>query len=203
MLVLLSVILFAMAKEYISVHNLPNELSFPFMLTQFRKIVGLSLGKTLVIFLLIIVLITGLSARSVKKLMGYYSDLYASDQKKMRSALLEKVNPQDTVTGVVIRRFQQTDKEYHRKGTFDNKGFRRSHDQATYYTVLHYTIEFKNLIQTPVYLDLPLRETREEINELNKPFPDKTAIIPDEMKEFTFTVNPDYSISLKRDKSEE
>jgi hypothetical protein len=197
--------LYALAKEYISMKNLHKELSHHFMLTQFSKIVGLPLGKVLMIVIFVIVLILGLSAISVKRLMNHYSDLYESDQENLRSALLEKVSPQDTLKGVVIRRFQQIEKEYHPEGTYDDRGFTRDRDETTYYTVFHYTIEFKNLIQTLVYLDLPLRETREEINELDRTFPDKKAVIPNEMKEFTFIVNPDYSISLKsyENKSEE
>lgn len=193
--------LYVLADRYIKLNNLPYELSHYYMFAQFRKIVGMPLGTALAIILSVVVFIMGSGVLSVKNLMDHYRELYASHQKTLRNELLNKISPGDTVTGVVIRRFWHQEREDYTTGESDDIGGKRTHTR--YYTFLDYTIEFKNLIQIPVYLNLILPETgrhTEGIDELDRLFPDKRTVIPNEMKEFTFTVNPDYSISLMEDR---
>ncbi|OHD65871.1 MAG: hypothetical protein A2176_03415 [Spirochaetes bacterium RBG_13_51_14] len=193
-LALVYIILFSLAKEYKR-----KKLSHHFMADQFRKIVGIAPWKALVIFLSIFVLILGISAISIKRLIYHYSNIYGSHQKAFRSAQLKKVSPQDTLTGYVIRRFQSRESETSSTQSADG---RRTRQETTYYTVFHYTVEFRDLIHIPVYLNLELHEAREEVKVLNKHFPDTMTVVPSYIKEYAFIVNPDYSISLKRDVKE-
>ena len=191
--------LYTLAGEHIKLNGLPNKLSRAFMAAQFHKIVGMRFIPVLSIFLSVVLLAIGAEFRSVQKLNNHYTGLYESDQKTLKSALLNKVSPQDTIKGVVKRRFKSVTTSSTSTGSGSSRRTITHH-----YHFSHYTIEFKDLIWIPVYLNLRIptgtNSYAEEINELDKAFPDQIAVMPNEMKEFTFTVNPDYSIWLMKDK---
>lgn len=194
-------ILYKLTEDYIDQNSVRKKLSHHFMADRFRKIVGLPPWKALMIFLSVLVLIIGISAISVKRLINHYSDLYGSHQKMLRSALLKKVSPRGTVTGYVIRRFKTQESESHSTEGADG----RTRQETKYYTVLHYTVEFRDLIHIPVYLDLAFHRRGAEVAMLDKPFRDTMTVVPHYFKEYAFIVNPDYSISLKgnREKPQE
>ncbi len=185
--------LYKLAEDYIDKNNVKKKLSYRIIVNRFKKITGLHPWKALTIFLSLLVLIIAISAISVKRLINHYTELYGSHQKTFRSALLKKVSPGDAVTGHVIRRFWTQESE-----TETTEGARgKVHQKTKYHTVLHYIVEFRDLIQIPVYLDLVYDIMSDDIAMLDKPFPDATATVPKYFKEYPFIVNPDYSISLR------
>ncbi len=190
-------LLYAIAKEYIELNHLRIKLSHDIIAARFSSITGLSPVTTLIIFLSVTALFFGWSVVSSKKVRHYYRDLYASHQQTLRSAILEKVSPGVSLTGSVIRRFH-----IQKSDSTTEEGIRGTRTETKYYSVPTYTVEFRGLIQIPVYLNLQYME-EEEQKELERHFPDPRAIIPNYIKEYTFIVNPDYSISFKRDKIED
>ncbi|MBN1181541.1 MAG: hypothetical protein JXB49_04580 [Bacteroidales bacterium] len=200
MLIFVYMILFALAREYIRMKEMPDKLSHSQVRIQFSKIVGLSLGKVLIIVFFVIGLVIVVSSLSVKKMVKHYNEFYATKQEILRSELLRKISPRDTISGVVFRRFREME-EYNTLSDIDNKGSAHNNEGTAYRTVLCYTIEFENILPIPVYINLKLPDPGEGLNDLDRPFSDKAATIPEYMKSFTFVVNPDYSISLYKDKN--
>jgi hypothetical protein len=66
-----------------------------------------------------------------------------------------------------------------------------------------YTVEFRDLIPIPVYLNVtprPSPHAGEDEAMLSALFPDTEEKIPKEMPTLDFIVNPDYSVSLTGNK---
>jgi len=195
-IVLLGVVyifLFLLVKDYKN-----DKLSHRYIAARFCQIVGMAPWKAGVIFLslFLVIIITGTVL--IRKHINHYTDLYESHQKALRSALLKKVSPGDTLTGYVIRRFQSQESE---TSTTESADGRRTRRETKYYYIFHYTVEFRNLIHLPVYLNLALHQDSKETAMLNRSFPDKMTIVPKYVKDYNFIVNPDYSVSLKGDKN--
>jgi hypothetical protein len=189
--------LYSLAEDYIKRNNVKKKLSHRFMATRFRKIVRMAPWQALVIFLSVFILILGISAIYVYRLVTHYSTIYGSYQKTLRSELLQKVSPRDTLRGYVISRFQSQESETNNIKGADGK----THEETTYYHIFHYTVEFRDLIHVPVYLNMAIHENREEAKVLEEPFSDTNSAVPEYIKEYAFIVNPDYSISLMMDEN--
>ncbi|MBN1535078.1 MAG: hypothetical protein JXA20_20585 [Spirochaetes bacterium] len=189
LLVLAYMMLFAAAKQ-----EGRRELSHRGIAGQFKKATGMPLWAPLLIFLSLCALLLGFSAVSVKRLMNRYSWLYEQHGKALREALLRRVSPRDTLQGDVIRRFktQESDTE-----TEEGADGRRTRLETSYYYMYHYTVEFRDLIRIPVYITLTLHQGSDEVRLLERHFPYAWKPVPDYARRYTFTVNPDYSISLK------
>ncbi len=191
-------ILYTIAKEYIACYVLKIKISHDVIAARFSGITGLSPAMALIIYLSVSVLFFGWSVISAKKVRHHYQELNASHQRVLRDAVLKKASPGETLTGYVIRRFYISESD----STTEEGGPRGTRTKTRYYSVPVYTVEFRDLIHIPVYISLRYMENIER-EELNRHFPDLKAIIPNFMKEYTFIVNPDYSISLKKDKRED
>jgi hypothetical protein len=118
----------------------------------------------------------------------------------LKSALLQSVSPMKTIKGTVIRRSYIEKSRSIPEGSRGNRFGRGS--KTTYYHVPVFTVEFRNLIHIPVYLNVttrPSKSAMEDEDILNRLFPeDEWEDVPNERPELDFKVNPDYSISLKR-----
>jgi len=187
-------ILYNTAKEYIASNVLHIKLSHAVIASRFRSITGLSPVMALIILLSITVIFFGWSVISAKTVRQHYRGLYASHQQTLRNAVLKKATPGETLTGHVIRRFYISVSD-----TTTEEKLRGTRTKTRYYHVPVYTVEFRDLIHIPVYLSLRYMEN-EERDELNRHFPDPKAVMPKYMKDYSFTVNPDYSISLMKNK---
>ncbi len=191
MLCILYIILYNIAACY---YDEGKALSHRLIASRFHEVTGISPLKALIIVLVLITAISLAGIISVHSIKSHYAGLYTSQQEKLKNLLLHKISPGDTVTGTVIRRFQGYESQ---TVTTEGSGDRmRSKD--SWYTMMHYTVEFRDLVHIPVYLDIAYADGSAEAKELDKLFTDRKAYIPEHTKELDFTVNKDYSISLKK-----
>jgi len=193
MLAVVYIILFLIARDSAEARVAPVELTHRIIATRFNTIVGVAPLKALIILLSFMALFFGFNVISVKKIIGHYRGLYASPRQALMDELLKKVSPGKTLTGTVTLRFKERKSEH--DSDYSEK---RDRGVTTYYTVLHYTVEFKDLLRIPVYLTLELNDGREEVKILDGQFANRKAVAPKNLKEYAFIVNKDYSISLKR-----
>lgn len=201
--------LYTLAEAYIGENGLQIQLSHQSMAVKFQQITGVTALKALLIALSVYVLVLGAGIISVNKLNNHFKNLYASDQQALRSKLLNSVSPMETITGRVISRWYKTESRSHSEGSGDNTGNSAGRGGKTiYYTEDVFTVEFRDLIHIPVYLDLtilPSKSARQEEKMLNSLFPDEdedeseNEDVPKKMVELDFIINPDFSVSLKRE----
>lgn len=199
-LVMVSISLYGLVDGYIEVNGLPIILSPDYLAIQFQENTGMPLVKALLIALFIYIFVLGAGIFSVGILRKQYRDLYSYHQQTLKSNLLNSISPMKTIKGTVIRRSHKEKSISIPAGSRGNRFGRGS--KTAYYYVPVFTVEFRNLIQIPVYLNVttrPLKSAREDEEILNRLFSDdKWEDVPNEMAEFDFIVNPDYSVSLKR-----
>jgi hypothetical protein len=196
MLLVVYLMLFVFGKEYISNKDIKVSLTHRFVCNQFKKTVKLSVGNALIIYLFIVMLIVAVNLISVQKIKNHYKELYTSDSEKLRSEILNTIKPTDTLQGIVFRRFYSIKSKTETTNRASDRGVKNVQTETHNYTLINYTIEFNNLIEIPVYLNLILPEGREEVIELDKNFRDNMSVIPDTLQLYPFIVNSDYSVSL-------
>jgi len=188
--------LYWITQEFVKTNNLPDKISQSSIAGNFSSFVRITPLTALIIFLFITMLILGWNYISIKNVKNRYHDLYASDQQNLRKELLDKVSPGDTLKGLVIGGYQwtdiQTDRNY-------EEGIRRPSKQTSYESGFNYFVEFRNLIGIPVYLTVKSPVALGNVVEAGRYSIDKNNILPDFLNEYTFIVNPDYSVSLKTD----
>lgn len=190
MLCILYIILFNIAQGYYEGRDLTHRI----IASRFHEVTGLAPLKALAVVLALFAVISLAGIISVHRIESHYAGLYTPQQEKLKNLLLHKVSPGDTVTGTIIRRFKGYESQ---TVTTEGPGDRmRSKD--SWYTMMHYTVEFRDLVHIPVYLDIAYADGSEEAKELDKLFIDRKTYIPEHTKELDFTVNKDYSISLKK-----
>jgi hypothetical protein len=191
MLCILYIILFIIAKGY---YDEGKDLTHRLIASRFHDVTGFSPLKALIGVLILLAVISIAGIISVQRIKSHYAGLYTSQQEKLMNILLHKVSPGDTVSGTVIRRFQGYEAQtVTKEGPGD-----RMRSKDSWYTMMHYTVEFRDLVHIPVYLDIAYADGSEEAKELDKLFADRKTYIPEFTKELDFTVNEDYSISLKK-----
>ena len=167
---------------------------------QFHKITGMPLVKALLIALSVYLAVLGAGVVSVKMLISHYKELYSTPRQVLKSTLLKSVSPDDTIRGRVIKR------HYVEKAYIDTRRGRVDVGPSgkwRHYKVPVFTVEFRNLIHIPVYLNVttrPSENAREVEDLLNSFFPNQWDVTPEKTPKLDFTVNPDYSISLKGNK---
>ena len=186
-------LLYNIAKEYIETYSMKIKLSHDLIASRFSDITRISPLTALIIFLIVTALIFGWTVISAKLVRNHYRKMYEPHQQTLRNEILRKVTPGNTVTGSVNRRFyiQMSD-------STTTEGLRGTRTKTRYYSAPVYIVEFRDLIQIPVYLKLRYMEN-EDREELDRHFPDGKAVIPKLVKDYAFIVNQDYSISLKKD----
>jgi|GEM_PF-1250999 len=202
---------YLLAEAYIGENGLQIQLSHQSLAVKFQQITGVTALNALLIALSVYVLVLGAGIISVKKINNLFRSFYASDQQALKSKLLNSVSPMDTITGRVISRRYKTEGRSHLEGSEDNTGHSVGRgNNAIYYTEDAFTVEFRDLIHIPVYLDLTIiqsKSARKEEKMPNSLFPDEETNeeenedVPKKMVELDFIVNPDYSVSLKRDEN--
>jgi hypothetical protein len=204
-LVMVYISLYILAKAYIAENGLQIQLSHQSLAVKFHGITGIPPLNALLIALFIYVFVLGAGIISVKKIINHFKSLYASDQQTLKGKLLNSVSPMETITGRVIGRHYKTESRSHSEGAGDDTGHSVGRGGKTiYYTVDIFTVEFRDIIQIPVYLNVttrPSKNAREDEEMLNSLFSDEWEDIPKEMPELDFIINPDYSISLKDNKN--
>jgi hypothetical protein len=134
-------------------------------------------------------------ALSIARLHHHYGRLFDSERKALRTELLQKTSPQTELTGYVVARYEETISE-----TQSKRSGRRTREQTTYYTLLHYSVEFRDLLRIPVYLDLVAVPGSGVDTTLRRPFPNAWKWAPATVERYPFVVNEDYSISLRSEK---
>lgn len=190
MLFILYIILYNIAAGY---YDEGKALSHRLIASRFHEVTGLSPLKALIIVLLVFAAISLTAVISVYRIERHYAGLYGPQQEKLKSLLLKKVTPGDTVSGTVIRRFQAQESQ---SVTTEGPGDKMRRKNS-WYTMMHYTVEFSDLLSIPVYIDLAYADGSDEAKELDKLFKDRKSYIPEYVRDLDFTVNKDYSISLK------
>ena len=188
--------LYWITQEFVKGNNLPDKISHSSIAHHFSRFLRITPLMALVVFLFLTILFLGWNFKSVKKIKNHYHDLYATDQQNLRKELLDKVSRGDTLKGLVIGGYQwadvQTDRIY-------EEGVRRPSKQTSYQTGFNYFVEFRDLIRIPVYLTVKSPVALGNVVEASNHSNDKDKILTDFLKEYTFIVNPDYSVSLKTD----
>ncbi|HUX96806.1 MAG TPA: hypothetical protein VMV47_13815 [Bacteroidales bacterium] len=201
-LLMVYISLYGLAEAYIGENNLQIKLSHHSIVQKFHEITGMPVLKVMVIALSIYVFLLIAGAISVKILRNYYTGLYISQQQELRTKVLNNILNTETLKGTVIRRHYEQKSKFHREGFRDNTGHLVNRGgKTTYYELPVFTVEFKNLAPIPVYLNVttrPSNNAREDDERMSGLFRDRWDIIPSEMPQLDFTVNPDYTISLKR-----
>ena len=197
---------YLLAEAYIVENGLQIQLSHQSLAVKFHQVTGVTALKALLITLFIYVLVIGAGIISVKKLNNHFKSFYTSDQQALRSKLLNSVSPMDTITGRVVSRRYKTESRSRSEGSEDDTGHGVGRGgKALYYTEDAFTVEFRDLIHIPVYLDLTIlqsKSARKEEKMLNSLFPDEESDeesdedVPKKMVELDFIVNPDFSVSL-------
>ncbi len=183
-------LLFLMANEYAGVTGV-GKPGFAQIMTRLRKIAGIRPWHALAIALTALLIIPLFAFFSIKR----YTDLYGYHRDRLRGELMKRVSPGDTVTGSVILQFRGIEREV--DTTFD-EDTRRRKSSVRRHAVLYYTVRFSALIETPVYLNLKLYPGNEGVKALEEAFPkNDTFAAPYFIKDHKFTVNRDYSVSLK------
>lgn len=191
MLCILYIILFYIAQGY---YDEGKDLTHKLIASRFHEVTGLSPLKALIAVLVLLAAISLAGIISVHRIESHYAGLYTPQQEKLKNILLHKVSPGDTVAGTVIRRFQG-----HESQTVSKEGpGDRMRSKDSWYTMMHYTVEFRDLVHIPVYLDIAYADGSAEAKELDKLFADRKTYIPEHTKELNFTVKEDYSISLNK-----
>lgn len=191
----LYMMLFSFAVEYKNSSNIPGELTHRLIASRFAEVAGISPLKALIIVLVVLLVIALSGIFSVSRITWKYRGIYSSYGESLRSSILKKVSPGETVRGTVVRRFQGQESD---TTTDEGAGGRRTRQETRYYTVFHYTVEFRDIISVPVYLNFACPSGSEPADELNRLFDGKLDYIPKSFREFDFSVNSDYSISPKR-----
>ena len=190
--------LFLMAQSYSKIEGLGIEPDHRVIADRFREISGMPYWKVAAILFSVLLIITLVSAVWIQVLNHRYNRIYEAEQKSLKTALMARISPGDTVSGTVIRRFRSQEQDSRTEEK--DRGVRRT---TTYYTIMHYTVEFNGLINIPVYLSFPLYPGGDESNLLEKAFTKEKAAEPETAREYDFIVNRDYSVSLKMEKDKE
>lgn len=186
------IFLFIMAtfyNEYKGINVKPDHRAIA---ENFRELAGMPWWKAAVIMFSVLLIITAISSIWVESKKNGLRKRYIPQQQEMRSMLMEKVKPGDTLRGRVILRFKESVDQSYTEETA--KGTRT---KKSYYHIMNYTVEFRDILRIPVYLNLPLYPGGEESSLLEKSFTKKYSTEPEYVKEYSFKVKDDYSVSLK------
>jgi hypothetical protein len=202
-LLMISISLYLLADAYITENGLQIELSHQFLAEKFYQVTGVTLVKAMLITLSAYVCLLAICMIYFKVLNIRLKIHYSSDQRALRSKLLNSVSPEKTITGRVVSRQNETISIFKLKGYKEDKQLRNGQGSNTlYYTIPVFTVEFRDIIPIPVYLSLTTRSSksaRKDEKMLNSLFSDEWEDVPNKMPELDFIVNPDYSISLRKD----
>ncbi len=165
---------------------------------RFQDLTGMTVVKALVIALSVYVFVCCSGIVAVKMLINHYKGLYAAHQNALRTTLLKKVSTDQTIRGTVIRRHYE-EKSYKDISRVPGRTGRWKSSRVPVFTA-----EFRDLMSVPVYLNvtIPPDHFKEGNDMLSAFFPDEREIVPNRTPELRFIVNPDYTISPKRDKNE-
>jgi hypothetical protein len=189
-------ILFLISRQFVTCHQLPDNITHSSISGHFRSFVRISPMTAMVIFIILALLFPAWNYFSVKKVKNHYHSLYAADQDNLRNELLSAVSTGDTLEGMVLSGYRFSDTQTER---IYEEGVEKPSRQTTYQTGFIYVVEFKDLLPIPVYLTLSSPVALGNVIEAGKYKGDKEKIIPDFLKEYAFIVNQDYSVSLVRD----
>jgi len=158
---------------------------------NFMEITGQPYWKAALVLISVLLAISFISAVWVEALNCRYNSPFKAEQQSLRSALFHNVSPGDTVRGRVIQRFKNRYESSIEKPSAGKK------PEVYHYIMMHYTVEFRDLVRVPVYLKLIYAPGSGESDILEKPFVGNTGSEPETPGEYDFTVNDDYSVSLK------
>ena len=195
-LVLTYLMLYLTSREFVKYYNLPDKISHSSIAHHFKSFLRITPLNAFVIILLLTSLFLFWNSKSVNKVKNHYHDLYASDRQNLRNELLGNVSPGDTLIGLVMSGYQyrvaQTEKSY-------DERVKKPSEKTGYQAGFSYVVEFNNLLRIPVYLTLITPVALGNVIEASKYSGDREKVVPDFLKEYTFIVNKDYSVSLKND----
>jgi hypothetical protein len=195
-LVLMYFILYGLAQMYVTKNRLSNTITHQSIAEKFRQVVRLPFKKVLLYMLLVVGVLTFISGKTVHEIGNKYKQRFLTDQEAFRSQLEVKVSPGDILTGRVQRRTFDIIKVYNRSDS-------RDVDDAEYYKMAYYVIEFEGLLRIPVYLGMTFYhegELSDTVKKLDAVFPDEKATVADQRMTFSFQVDEDYSVSLYNEK---
>lgn len=189
------IFLFLMAEFYNQYNGIDVKPDHRVIAENFREITGMPWWKAAIIIFSVLLIISIISSIWATVLNHRYTKQYIPEQQLMKTRLLEKVRPGDTLRGKVLVRFKESVED-----SSTGETLRGTRTKRSYYTVMHYTVEFPELLHVPVYLAVPLYPGSAESELLEKPFTKKYSAEPEYAKEYSFIVNKDYSVSLKMDR---
>lgn len=190
----LYIFLFIMAELYVKYKYLPVKPDHRVIAENFREITGMPFWKAAIILFSVLLVISAITAIWTELINRSYMKQFIPQQQALKSTIMEKVTPGSTLRGKVILRFIESMDQSTTEETA--RGVRT---QKSYYHVMNYTVEFRDILRVPVYLNLPLNPGSEESALLEKPFTKKYGADPEYVKEYSFLVKDDYSVSLKMD----
>jgi len=202
MLIVVYLMLFVFVKDYIKKKGLRISLGHRNISKRFRETVKLSFRSVCIFFLLIVLSIVTVNVYSVHKIKNHYKELYSSDTDKIKSEILSKVKPNDTIQGIVFRRFYTVESKSETTHRASDRGIKNVKTETNDYTLINYTIEFNSLTDIPVYLNVILPDGTKEVVELDQNFKNDLTVVPDTFKTYPFIVNSDYSVSLIQTKNQ-
>lgn len=186
------IFLFIMATFYNEYNGINVKPDHRAIAENFRELAGMPWWKAAVILFSVLLIITAIISILVESKKNGLRKRYIPQQQEMRSMLMERVKPGDTLRGRVILRFRESvDQSYTEEKASGTRTIK------TYSHVMHYTVEFREIMHIPVYLNIPLDPGSEESILLEKPFTEKKGYSPEYAKEYSFMVKDDYSVSLK------
>lgn len=186
------IFLFIMATFYNEYNGINAKPDHRAIAENFREITGMHWWKAAVILFAVLLIISAINSIWVGVKDRGFRQKYIPYQQELRSMLMEKVKPGDSLRGRVILRFvESVDQSY------TEETARGTRTKKSYYHIMNYTVEFRDILRIPVYLKLPLYPGSEESTLLEKPFTAKYGSAPEYIKEYSFIVNDDYSVSMK------
>lgn len=191
----LYIFLFIMAEFYVKYEGLPVKPDHRVIAENFREITGMPFWKAAIILFSVLLVLSAITAIWATVLNRNYMKPFIPEQQALRSTIMEKVTPGSTLRGKVILRFKESVDQ-----SYTEETARGTRTQKSYYTMMNYTVEFRDILRVPVYLYLRLYWDTDESRLLEKPFTEKNSAEPEYAKEYSFIVNPDYSVSLKMEK---
>jgi len=139
------IILYALAKEYISASNLDLEVTHLVIRENFRFITGFKFTHGIGVLIILFSLLTYISASMAGRITSRYEKRFSSFQKELRDEILAKVVPGQTVVGHLVSRIEGS------VTVSDSSDSSRNRTVST----STYNVEFNGLIKyTPVYLSI-------------------------------------------------
>lgn len=184
-------LLYLMASIY-NDENKKTGITHKIIRKRFVEISGITPGIFMAVALFFLLIIPAYSFISVKNLTGIYS----GHKMRLRNELMRNVSPGKSVHGIVIQRYRGLKREE----DVSYSDTRKRETSVRSYPVYGYTVKFSNLTEIPVYLNMEIYPGTEEANILGKDFTGEVSVTPAFFNEHEFTVNDDYSVSLKIDR---